>query len=72
MQDFKEFIESCRRSKSAKQIISEYCIKSGLRTKVVQGYFKLFVDARFYVRPCYDSEWKIVTPEEYEALRITE
>lgn len=68
MQDFKQFIETHRKSKTVKQIVSEYCIKSGLRTKVVEGYFKLFVNARIYVRPCYDTEWKILTPEECEAL----
>lgn len=70
IQDFKQFIETHRKRKTAKQIVSEYCMNTGLRTKVVEGYFKLYVDARIYVRPCYDTEWKIVTHEEYQELGI--
>ena len=71
IQDFRQFIEANRKDKTVRQIMSEYCIDTGLSRRVVESYFRLFTDSGIYVKPCYATEWKIVTSGEYRKLETT-
>lgn len=58
------YIEANRKKKSAKQILSGFCMKTGLRPTLVKEYFKLFIDAGIYLKAYRGTKWMIVTSKE--------
>ena len=58
------YIEANRKKKSATQILSGFCIKTGLRPTLVKEYFTLLIDAGIYLKAYRGTKWMIVTSKE--------
>jgi hypothetical protein len=67
--EFKSYVESNRKELTPKVLCSRYALKTGISIRTVLGYLNLFYDAGLYRKPSYHSDWKLLTPEEYEVAR---
>lgn len=69
IQDFKQFIEANRKDKSPTQLVALYSLQTGISKRTVDGYLKLFIEAKVYVTPWLLRPKRVLTPGEYEKAR---